>query len=79
MQVNRRNVTRSQGKGCILRQAQLWDSRRIVRHPSTSVPKYQDHAGGMPRDPDAPGSTVNPSGSAQTGGRGQAREDTLLA
>ena len=35
-------------------------SRRSVRHPSTSEPKYQDRAAGMPWERDTPRSPVNP-------------------
>ena len=40
--------------------ALLWDSRQSVRQPSTSEPKYQDHAAGRPCRRDTPGSPVNP-------------------
>ena len=36
------------------------DARRSVRHPSTSEPKYQDDAAGMPWERNTPGSPVNP-------------------
>ena len=61
-----------------LRPARLWDSRRSVRHPSTSEPQYQEHAC-MPWERDTPGSRVNLQGFAQRIGRVQARGHTLSA
>ena len=56
MQVTRPNEIRSPG----VRPAPLWESRRSLRHPSTSELRYQKRTAGMPWERDTPGNPVNP-------------------
>ena len=60
MQVTLRNVSRTPGVTLHPKAMLLCDSRPSVRHPSTSEPKYQDHATSMPWEQWTPGSPVNP-------------------